>query len=228
VVVPMNIPLDHRTEVEVANLPSTVNGQPDRVRVEAFVDLGGEGVIARPEISVVGRDESGPFSIVALPAFSGPLADARLIVRGIFATGEYYTQPSSVMVVGGITSPDQTVRLRDWVGIPNVQSPIENGRIAPDRAVRFTVNGASPDMWWVNLSADTLYWQTFARGSERAFYFPDLSRIDGLTDLPQGQQLYMNINGIRTPGFDFDNFRYTYLSLLYWSAYSSRAVLFQR
>ena len=54
------------------------------------------------------------------------------------------------------------------------------------------------------------------------------SRIEGLADLPAGLQLYMNITGIRTPGFDFDNFRYTYLSQLYWTAYSSRSVLFQR
>lgn len=228
VVVNMNIPLDHRTEVEVSNLPGTVGGLPDRIRVEAFVDLGGEGVIARPEISVVGRDESDRFSLVALPAFTGQLADARLIVRGLFSSGEYYTPPSSVIVVGGITSPDDTVRLRDWVGIPNLSSPVENGRLAPDRAVRFSVDGASPDMWSVNLSGDVLYWQTFARGTERAFFFPDISRIDGLTDLPQGTQLYMSINGIRTPGFDFDNFRYTYLSLLYWTAYSTRTVLFQR
>lgn len=228
VVVPMNIPLDHRTDVEVSNLPPTVRGQPDRVRVEAFVDLGGEGVIARPEVSVVGRDETDPYSIVALPAFTGPLADARLIVRAMFSTGEYYSSPLSVLVVGGITSPDQTVRLRDWVGIPNIESPVDNGRLASDRAVRFTVNGASPDMWWVNLSGDALYWQTFARGSERAFYFPDISRIEGLADLPAGLQLYMNITGIRTPGFDFDNFRYTYLSQLYWTGYSARTALFQR
>ena len=228
VVVNMNIPLDHRTEVVVSNLPGTVNSQPDRLRVEAFVDLGGEGVIARPEISVVGRNETDRFSLVALPAFTGPLADARLIVRGIFATGEYFSPPSSIMVVGGITSPDETVQLRDWVGIPALSSPVDNGRLASDRAVRFTVNGNSPDMWWVNLSGDVLYWQTFARGTERAFYFPDISRIDGLRDLPQGAQLYMNINGIRTPGFDFDNFRYTYLSTLYWTAYASRSVVFQR
>lgn len=228
VVVNMNIPLDHRTEVEVSNLPGTTNGQPDRVRVEAFVDLGGEGVIARPEISVVGRDETERYSLVALPAFTGALADARLIVRGLFSTGEYYTPPTSVIVVGGITSPDDTVRLRDWVGIPNLSSPVENGRLSSDRAVRFAVNGASPDMWWMNLSGDVLYWQTFARGTERSFFFPDISRIDGLRDLPLGAQLYMSINGIRTPGFDFDNFRYTYLSLLYWTAYSTRTVVFQR
>ena len=135
---------------------------------------------------------------------------------------------AALLVVGGITSPDQTVRLRDWVGIPNIESPVDNGRLASDRAVRFTVSGASPDMWWVNLSGDALYWQTFARGSERAFYFPDISRIEGLADLPAGLQLYMNITGIRTPGFDFDNFRYTYLSQLYWTGYSARAALFQR
>jgi hypothetical protein len=224
----MNIPLDHQTEVLVEGLPGVVNNEPDRLRIEGFIDLGGEGVIARPDIALNVRDARDPLFLVALPAFTDTLADARLTVRGIFGTGTYLNAPYSAVIVSGITTPDENVRLRNWVGIPAITSPIDTGTLAADRTVRFDLSGASPDMWWVNLSGDVLYWQTFAPGASRTFMFPDLSRVMGLGDLPQGQQLYMNIAGFRTPGFEYNNLRYTWLSQYYWTAYAARTLLFMR
>jgi len=228
VIVPMNIPLDHMTEVEIRELPAQARGEPNRLRVEGFVDLGGEGIIARPDITVFGRGEDEAYRLVAMPAFTGALADARLIVRAIYGTGEYLSNPFSAQVVGGISTPDETVRLRNWVGIPDVISPADSGRLGNDRAVRFELRGASPDMFYASLSADALYWQTFALGTERSFAYPDLSQVPGLRDLPSGQQLYLNITAFRTPGFDFNEFRYNFLSQLYWTAYSGRTLLFSR
>lgn len=228
VLVPMNIPLDHMTSVELRDLPEPVRGEPNRARVEAFVDLGGEGVIARPDITVLGRDESDSYNLVALPAFTGALADARLIVRAIYGTNDYLATPYTAQVVSGITTPDETVRFANWVGIPEVTTPVDSGRLPDDRVVRFNLQGASPDMFWASLSADALYWQTFANGSARSFSYPDLSRIEGLRDLPAGAQLYLSINAFRTPGFVFNEFRYNFLSQLYWTAYASRSVLFSR
>lgn len=228
VVVPMNITLDHQTEVQISNLPPAVGGQPDRVRVEGFVDLGGEGVIARPDVNVWGRDAADDYFLNALPAFSGPLADARLIVRATYGTNDWLGAPSSTMVVAGITSPDDVVQMRDWVGIPNITSPVENGRLSRDRNVRWDVRGGDPQMWWISLSGDVLYWYTYAPGSSRAAAFPDLSGIMGLSDLPAGQPLYMNLNGFRVPGFDYNEFRYRFLSSLYWTAYSSRTTIWTR
>ncbi|MBI5517006.1 MAG: IPT/TIG domain-containing protein [Deltaproteobacteria bacterium] len=227
--VAMNIPLDHATDVTLEALPPPVRGEPNRVRVEGFIDLGGEGVIARPDISVVGRDELDTYRLVALPAFSGTLADARLTVRGIFGSNDQFNvTPYSVNIAAGITSPDDVVRLRNWVGIPNITSPMENGRLGDAREVRFTLAEGSPDMWWVTLAGDVLYWQTFALGTERAFRFPDLSAIMGLRDIPEGTPLYMNLSGLRVPAFNFNQFRYSYLSTLYWNAYSARTLLFTR
>ena len=228
VLVPMNIPLDHVTPVEVRELPTQSRGEPNRLRVEGFVDLGGEGVIARPDISVFGRGEDETYRLVAMPAFTGALADARLIVRAIYGTGEYLSNPFSAQVVSGITTPDDPVRLRNWVGIPDVISPADSGRLGTDRAVRFELRGASPDMFYATLSADALYWQTYALGTERSFAYPDLSSVMGLRDLPAGQQLYLNITAFRTPGFNLNEFRYNFLSQLYWTAYSGRTLLFSR
>lgn len=228
VVVPMNITLDHQTQVVVSGLPSTVNGQPDRVRVEGFIDLGGEGVIARSDITAWGRDEADEYYLDALPAFTGALADGRLIVRAVYGTGDWLGAPSSTMVAAGITSPDDPVRLGNWVGIPEVTTPADNGRLGADRAVRWEQRGNDPDMWWMSLSGDVLYWYTYAPGSARSAVFPDLSGVMGLSDLPQGQVLYMNLNGFRAPGFDYNEFRYRFLSQLYWTAYSTRTVLWSR
>lgn len=185
-------------------------------------------MIARPDISVFGRGEDETYRLVAMPAFTGALADARLIVRAIYGTGEYLSNPFSAQVVSGITTPDDPVRLRNWVGIPDVISPADSGRLGTDRAVRFELRGASPDMFYATLSADALYWQTYAHGNERSFAYPDLSSVMGLRDLPAGQQLYLNITAFRTPGFNLNEFRYNFLSQLYWTAYSGRTLLFSR
>lgn len=224
----MNIPLDHQTEVQVSDLPPPVRQQPDRLRVEGFIDLGGEGVIARPDITLNVRDGSETLWLVALPAFTGALADARLTVRGIWGTGTYLSTPYSIVIASGLTSPDDSVRLRNWVGIPDITAPVDTGTLPADRTVRYNLSGASPDMWWSSLSGDTMYWQTFAPGSSRSLVFPDLSRVSGLDELPAGQQLYLNITGFRVPGFDYNNLRYTWLAQFYWTAYSASTLLFTR
>jgi hypothetical protein len=228
VAVQMNIPLDHQTQVSVNGLPSAVRGEPNQLRLEAFIDLGGEGVIARPDIAINTRDPDQDFWLTSLPAFTGTIADARLTVRGVYGTGTYLNSPLTAVVISGITTPDETVRLRNWIGIPNVTAPTDTGSLPNDRSVRFDLDGTSPDMWWINLSGDTLYWQTFAPGSVRSFLYPDVSRLMGLNDLPPGQQLYMSITGLRVPGFEYNNLRYTWLSQYYWTAYSARTLLFMR
>ncbi len=236
VVVNMNIPLDHQTEVRLANLPPVTRDPPNRLRVEGFLDLGGEGVIARSEITAYGRDVGDNYNLVALPPFSGPLADARLIVRATYGVSngrnpdgsEYLSPPSSAVVVGSITSPDNTVRIDNWVGIPEFDAPSEGGRLPTDRTVRFTQRGNDPDMFNLSLSGDTQYWQTYANRTERTFRFPDLSGVMGLRDLPTGQSFYMYLTAFRVAGFDFNEFRYNNLSQLYWSAYAARNLTFSR
>ncbi len=224
----MNIPLDHQTEVRVEGLPGAVRNEPDRLRVEGFIDLGGEGVIARPDITVNRRTADDPFFLVALPAFTGAIADARLTVRGIYGTGQFLSAPYSIVIASGITSPDDTVRLRNWVGIPDVTAPADTGVLPPDRTVRFDVSGGSPDMWWLNLSGDVFYWQSFTPGAARSFSLPDVSRVMGFNDLPSGQPLYVNITGFRLPGFVYNDLRFNWLSQFNWTAYAARSTLFTR
>ncbi len=234
--VPMNIPLDHVTPVRLSNLPVITRDAPNRLRVEGFIDLGGEGVIPRTDVTVTGRDPSDDYDLVAMPPFSGAIADARLVVRATYALSgglqgdgsEYLMPPSTAVVLSNITTPDDTVRITDWVGIPRFDAPTDGSGIPADRVVRFTQEGGDPDMFYATLAADTLYWLTYARSTERSFAFPDVSGVMGLRDLPAGQSYVLYLTAFRQRGFAFDQFRYSNLSQLNWWAYSSRNLTFTR
>ncbi len=231
----MNIPLDHETDVTLAATPDQVDGDPNRFRVETWVDLGGEGTIPRPDIKVTGRTVSDPYRLVAQPAFLGTLADARMIVRATYGTGNYYEDPESTVVVSGILTPDIPVRIDNWVGIPRITTPIDGGSLPASRRLAFDVLGNNPNMFWTVLSqlgsscrdgfylGDVVWWQHHFAGDVRTISMPDISAVPGLTDLPH--QLYQfSICGFNVAGFDYDNFRYQYLSQYYWTAYASNSI----
>lgn len=231
----MNIPLDHQTDVTLAETPAQLDGNPNRFRVETWIDLGGEGVIPRPDISVVGRTTGDPYRLVALPAFVGTLADARMIVRATYGTGTYYEDPQSTVVLAGILTPDAPVRIANWVGIPRITNPTDGGSLPASRRLTFEVMGNNPNMFWTVLSelgsscrngfylGDVVWWQHHFTGEVRSFGMPDISAVPGMTDLPH--QLYQfSICGFNVAGFDYNNFGYQYLSQYYWTAFASNSI----
>lgn len=235
----MNIPLDHETVVRLHNLPPQDEGAPNRFRVENWIDLGGEGVIPRPDVTVLGRNPSDPYRLVAQPAFLGTLADARMIVRATYGTGTTFEEPVSTVLVAGITSPDDVVDIDNWVGIPRIVEPTEGGTIPDTRIVRFDQRGNDPDMFWTVLSqagsscrygfflGDVVWWQHYFPGSVHEFRVPDISMIPGLTDIPRG--IYqLSICGFRVAGFDYNNFRYQYLAQYYWTAFATNSATVAR
>jgi hypothetical protein len=235
----MNIPLDHELTVQLENLPPQVNGEPNRFRVENWIDLGGEGVIPRPDVAVNGRSPTDPYRIVAQPAFLGTLADARMIVRATYGTGTLLDEPSSTVLVAGITSPDDTIRVRNWVGIPRILEPMDGGTIPATRRLRIEQGGADPDMFWSVISqagsscrvgfylGDVVWWQHHFPGNVREIGIPDISMIPTLTDIPRG--IYqLSVCGFRVAGFDYNNFRYQYLSQYYWTAFATNSATLAR
>ncbi len=235
----MNIPLDHETTVQAMDLPPQVDGNPNRLQAENWIDLGGEGVIPRPDIAVISVRPLDSIRLVAQPAFLGTLADARMIVRATYGSGMRLGEPLSAVVVAGITSPDDTVRVRNWVGVPQIIEPVPGGTIPTTRRLRFNVSGNDPDMFWTMISqsgsscsvgfylGDVVWWQHFFPGSVREVGIPDISGVPGLTDMPRG--IYqMSLCGFRVAGFDFNNFRYQWLSRYYWTAYATNSVTIAR
>ncbi len=235
VVIDMNIPLDHETPLEVAPLEGTDPDAPDQFHASAFIDLGGEGVIPMPHATVTGLD-SGAYRLSGLPAFNRNLADARLTVHARLASGtvtgptafQDTPAPCTGLVLSGITSPDETVRVRGWLGIPRMTTPETGARLPSDRTVRVALEGGSPDLLLFTMQWTGSSWQHIAPGAERSFQYPDLSSLMGLSDLPSGSPLSLSLVGLRLNGFDFNRFTYTTIGPQYWSAYAGRGAYLTR
>ncbi|MDP3279229.1 MAG: IPT/TIG domain-containing protein [Deltaproteobacteria bacterium] len=235
----MNIPLDHETSVVLSNLPDQTMGQPNQFRVENWIDLGGEGVIPRPDVRINRSNPTDPFRLVAQPAFLGTLSDARMIVRAAYGTGTSLEAPESTVLMAGITTPDDTVNVRNWVGIPRIVEPGDGGMLSATRRIAIEQNGANPDFFWSVISqsgsscnngfylGDVVWWQHHFPGATREIGVPDISMVPTLSDMPRG--LYqLSVCGIRVQGFDYNNFNYRWLNRFYWTAYSANVVTIAR
>ena len=105
-------------------------------------------------ITATSQLDSGAYRLSGLPAFNRNLADARLTVHARLASGtvtgptafQDTPAPCTGLVLSGITSPDETVRVRGWLGIPRMTSPDTGARLPSDRTVRVAIEGSSPDL----------------------------------------------------------------------------------
>ena len=87
----MDIPLDHTLETQLGALPDQVDGSPDRFYLQAYMDLGGEGVIVRNVNgvdfdSIRRRDMARDFTFVGEPALQGSLEDGRYRIIAGYTT----------------------------------------------------------------------------------------------------------------------------------------------
>ncbi len=229
----MDIPLDHDLDVEIGALPSAVRDGPRTVRVQAMIDLGGEGLVSR----IVGgenfdvlrsQDRRRDHRFVGQPAFGGTLADARYRIVASWLTAEAGTLscanvgfPCTAVVANGVIAVDDVVALPEFLSIPEPVTPRWGERLGPDRVLRWTDEGPAPDYYLVRVvGADrNPYAQMFVRGDVHEVPFPDLSPIPGLEDIVPGYFTW-RVTAIRIPGFDFDTFSYAHLNQRYWSQYA--------
>ncbi len=149
-VINMNVPLDHVTPLEVEPYPVAMGETtPNVFPASAFIDLKrGEGVIPRPGTTVTGRRGQ----VVHLRGPPGLLWRARRCAaqdpRARYAWGTvtgpatFQDMPGALLglILGGITTPDETVRVRNWMGIPDITAPMQGGALPADRNVRFGIN----------------------------------------------------------------------------------------
>ncbi|MCI0636508.1 MAG: hypothetical protein L0206_21705, partial [Actinobacteria bacterium] len=98
----VDIPLDHLTEVEFEDTPLERESGPDRYMAEAYIDLGGEGVIARDDRFVTSFDPARTFRMVAQPPLTGTIEDAQWLFMGGAYTGSEYSNPFSVVLERGV------------------------------------------------------------------------------------------------------------------------------
>ncbi|MBX3269033.1 MAG: IPT/TIG domain-containing protein [Sandaracinaceae bacterium] len=222
----MNIPLDHYLEVELTELPEATRLGPDRFRLRADLDLGGEGVIVNVvndvDLNTVRRrDASRAIRFIPEPSLEGALVDGRFRVEAGWFTGSFDSQPYTVAVETGVTAIDATLRIGGFVGIPVPTAPASGERLPADRVLRWTADGATPDLNIIILvdATGNPGWRMFVPGDVREAPIPDLSSIEGIDDLTPGFITWA-VFAVSIPGFEFDNFRYDYLDSRFWSRWA--------
>lgn len=221
----MDIPLDHYVEAELGAHPEALDEGPNRYRLEATLDLGGEGVVVRRWGSydfdtVRRRDASRAIRFVAEPALRGTLTDGRYRISAGWYTGNFDQPPYTMTIMNGVTAVDDVVRLPDFVGIPRAVSPEDGSPLPADRVLRWeaTPGGAEADFHVVIMVGGdgNPAWRMFVPGNVFEAPIPDLSSIPEIEDISSGTIIWA-VFSIRVPGFVFDEFRYNYLNDFYWS-----------
>jgi hypothetical protein len=221
----MDIPLDHYVELQLGAQPRALDAGPDRYRLQAFLDLGGEGVVRRQWSTfdfdtVRRRDTSRAIRFVAEPALQGTLTDGRYQIAAGWYTGEFDQNPYTLVIQNGVTAVDEVVRMPDFIGIPNATSPESGAPIPADRMLRWesTEGGDRADFHVIIMVGGdgNPAWQMFVPGDVYEAPLPDFSMVPGLEDISSGT-IFWAIFSIKVPGFVFDEFRYSYLNDRYWS-----------
>lgn len=230
----MNIPLDHYLELEVTELPMEARTGPDRFRLRANIDLGGEGIIVPivngQNLDIVRRRDAGRvFRFVSQPSLDGALSDGRYRVEAGWFTGDFDAQPYTVVARNGVTAVDTTIVMDGFLGIPQASDPAFGERLPADRILRWTADGVTPDLHVVIIIDPTgnPAWRMFLPGNVREAPIPDLSSIEGIDDIGTGFMTWA-VFAIGIESFVFDEFTYRHLNDIYWTRWALDVYTAQR
>lgn len=230
----MDIPLDHYVDVRLEGLPMRARTGPDRFKVSAYIDLGGEGVIMRetpppppppaaaePMDVVRARSIERVFRFTAQPALFGALSDGRYTFQAGWFTGDFDAQPYTMRVVNGVREVSAPTVIGNFLGIPQPVSPAYGERLPADRILRWSVDGPEPSFFVVLMIGGdgNPAWRHFVPGNITEAPIPDLSSIPEISDISEGFITWV-VFSVEVPGFVFDTFSYTMLYDRYWSAHS--------
>lgn len=215
--VDMSITLDRELAVSLAGLPAAVSGRPNLYRVQSYVDLGGEGVISRAvagvSLDTISRYTSTKvFRFIGQPAFYGSLADASYgLIAGFYTDGAEL--PYTQLVRVGVRQDSDAVSLSGFLGIPQAISPADGAQLPSNRLLRFSLGGAKPDVILVELVGGdgNPAWTLVMPGAAREAPIPDLSGIEGMSDIAAGT-IRWRVTAMKLDDFVYDRFEYTDLS----------------
>ena len=217
----MNITLDRSVDVVMTELPRAARSGPNRYKVRAAVDLGGEGVIVRVvndiEIDTLRRRTNDrAFRLVSQPALFDALSDGRYRVEAGWFTGDFDGIPNTQIVRSGIVGVDRPIEMNGFLGIPTATSPAYGAELPADRILRWDADGPTPSLHILLLTGGdgNPAWRQFLPGDVREAPIPDTTSL-GVADIATGD-VYWQVYAVTIPGFDFDTFSYVYLNDRYW------------
>jgi hypothetical protein len=222
----MNKPLDRELAVGLSGFQTgTGEDMLDEFRVRAYLDLGGEGLIIR-DIGNASLDSlrrptgSELFRFLGQPALSETLIDSSYTVLAGYYTNDPLGRPYTRQKRSGVRQESAPIRFDAFLGVPGLVSPAFGARIPDDRTLRFDIPGEDPDLILVDIFGgdDQLVWTEILPGSTRAVPLPDLSLIDGQTDLAPGFVRWM-VTAVKIENFRYNELDYnTYVAgTRYWT-----------
>ena len=231
----MNIPLDHELQVALSNLPARASRGPDTFRVQASIDLGGEGVIVRQvsgrALDVISSFNGGQlFRFFAQPALEGALGDARYqVIAGWYTGDNADSMPMTRVTKLGVDERSEPLTIDDFLSIPTEVAPEEGARIPDDRILRWSVTGTQPDLWLIDITGGDLVpvWTQMVPGSQSESPIPDFSKLEEVGDIPEGI-ITWSVRAVRIEDFDFDALKYNQLVPRFWSHTSVDSFSMQR
>jgi hypothetical protein len=221
----LDIPLDRELQVELQNAPSATPVGPTELRVQAHLDLGGEGYIVREHDderfdSKRSVSASRPFRFFAQPALVGALEDARYeIIAGYYTGDEDGAPPYTELRRRGVPAQNAPLVIDDLLAIPRALEPADGGRLASDRVLRWELpSGGAPDLWRITVvsGVEVFAWEQLVAGTQTQSSLPSFASVEGVGDAPAGL-LTWSVEAIRIPDFTFDELRYVQLARRFWS-----------
>jgi hypothetical protein len=231
----MNIPLDHELQAAFAQLPDATPRGPTQFRVQAHIDLGGEGVIVR-QVNGQSLDTLTSFTggsllrFFAQPALIGTLADTRYqVIAGWYSGDNDNAPPYTELRRVGVAQTPEPVSIDDLLAIPSASVPPAGARIPSDRVLRWDMADPQPDLYVVEIiGGDGLpAWMQIVPGTQTETTIPDLSSVEGIDDIAAGIIPWI-VRAIRIEDFDYDQFKYNTLSPRFWTHTSVDTFTMQR
>lgn len=208
----MTLALDRMLDVDVDPLPDATPRGPIELRVQAHLDLGGEGVIYR-EVGGAPFDmhESltggGLFPFYAQPALTAELQDASYeLIAGYYST-DGDDPPMTMIRRRGVVQASAPVAVPDLLAIPLAVEPADGALLSDERVLRWSIAGAQPDFFIVSLNAGASFaWQQIVPGDVTESVIPDLTSIPDVGDVAPGP-VFWSVHAVRMPDFVFNELK---------------------
>jgi hypothetical protein len=231
----MNIPLDHELQVALSDVPARAPRGPDQFRVQASIDLGGEGVIVRQvggrSLDAINNLNAGAlFRFFAQPALVGELGDARYqVIAGWYTGDSPENLPMTRVVRLGVDPTSEPLLIDDFLSIPTQLQPEEGARVPADRMLRWAIDGTRPDLWVIEIVGGDFVpvWQQFVPGDVLESPIPDFTELEMVGDIPKGT-ISWTVRGIRIEDFDYNQLKYNQLFQRFWTHTSVDSFTMQR
>ena len=229
----VDLPLDVALSVDLKNPPALRTLGPDGYEVDAYVDLGGEGVIVMPGSAALVLPGSHLAVIGNQPPILRTLSDSSYTIVAKAETGLDPTMPGSggppesVRVLTGVTDVTRPIEVDGWHGVPHAIDPIDGGT-ASGRKLVWAPDGGQAIGTFNFMVLETLgspsvpVWRFVSRGDVFSVDMPDLRTINAtLPDVPPPpEDLFWAVYSVTVPGVTFDQFTYNQLNQKYWSAHA--------